>query len=184
MDAMSVSELWEKISNKIKKNKTQLINLYSNPTEYTKYFTELLIKIGNESEYTVDLEYWPRVDVSFFDRTTDTNWAEWAREVAIEIENDSRRWKEELDKLFAINAGKKVLITYWDKTDKEIFEYLNNDKADSFISIYKSRKYHQVDDDYLIIFGPEKYSRKERKNFTAFRFTYNTVSQIGSIDFF
>lgn len=184
MKDMYVSELWEKISNKIEKNKPQLINLYSNSTQYTKYFTELLIEIGNELKYTVDLEYWPRVDVSFFDKTTDSNWTEWAREVAIEIENDSRRWEEELDKLFAINAGKKVLITYCDWSDEKVFEYLNNDKPGSFKNIYKSRKYHQVEDDYLLIFGPEVNSTEERKIFSAFRFTNNTVSQLGSIDFF
>ena len=171
---ITIQELWNKINKMLSKYKSDL-KKYSHLTKrYTSFIIDRLAALKFNNRYHVEKEYWPRVDVSFFNRETENNWQEWSREIAIEHENDAGTWDEELDKLFAINAGIKVLIAYSDDTDAELFEYLTSIEPGSFQSIYKSRKYHTENDKYLLVFGPVTGSRK-RKCFSAFSFDGENV---------
>lgn len=174
---ITVQELWNQISSMLSKSIRDL-KKYSHLTKrYTSFIIDRLAELDLNKGYHVDKEYWPRVDVSFFNRETENNWMEWSREIAIEHENDAGTWDEELDKLFAINAGIKVLIAYSDDTDEELFEYLTSTEPGSFQSIYKSRKYHTENDRYLFVFGPVIGSKK-RKCFSAFSFAGKKVKQL------
>ena len=174
-EKVSVHDLWQKTSRMLFETRKQLQDYCHQTKKYTNFIVDRLSELGrHELGYYVDNEYWPRVDISFFSRETENNWQEWSREVAIEHENDSGCWDEELDKLFAINAGLKVLMTYSDSPDEEILSYLKSDKPGSFLRIYKSRKYHTADDKYLLIFGPV-IGGKKRNHFSAFYFDGNKV---------
>ena len=176
-EQLSAQELWLKISQLLLKNKKQLQDYCHQTKKYTNFIIDRLSELGRGLGYYVESEYWPRVDVSFFNRETESNWQEWSREVAIEHENDSACWDEELDKLFAINAGIKVLMTYSDESDAELFEYLTSTEPGSFQNIYKSRKYHTACDKYLLILGPVTGSQK-RKHFSAFCFDGEKVDNL------
>ena len=171
---ITVQELWNQISSMLSKN-IKYLKKYGHLTKmYTSFIIDRLAELDLNKGYHVDKEYWPRVDVSFFNRETESNWQEWSREIAIEHENDAGTWDEELDKLFAINAGIKVLIAYSDDTDVELSDYLTSTEPGSFQSIYKSRKYHTENDKYLLVFGPVTGSKK-RKCFSAFSFDGENV---------
>src|SRR6266446_1977304 len=83
---------------------------FAHPKFWTPFMIELLTYMVKGLGCHVDCEYWPRVDVSGFNCCCG-EWAEWSREVAIEHEGGAD-WKQELCKLFDINAGLKVLIAY------------------------------------------------------------------------
>lgn len=178
--SITVDKIWYKITSFLSENIETIKRLYPSTKEYSGFIINQLEYLGWQLECHVDKEYWPRVDVSFFDRETDFNWKEWAREVAIEHENDAGTWTEELDKLFAINAGIKVLMAYSDKSDAELLQDLNANGPGTLLSIYESRKYHTENDKYLFIFGPVIESN--RKTFSAFIFDGKKVEQLpGSV---
>lgn len=177
---MKLESLWEKIALAFEENIGALNDVYPNFKPYTKALTDILVKLGEQYYGHVDTEYWPRVDISYFDHCTNSDWDEWAREVAIEIEN-SCTWDEELNKLFCINAGIKVLITYHDGPADEMLNFLNGE----FKRIYDSRKYHQANDQYLIIFGPTStVDLLERREFMAFSFDGKEAVQLKTYDIF
>lgn len=182
-ETITVDNLWNGIHELLIKNKKIIKDLYPHTKKYTNYIINQLEALGESKSmgYHVNKEYWPRVDVSFFNRETENNWQEWSREVAIEHENDAGSWDEELDKLFAINAGIKVLMTYSDKSNSELLQDLNNNGPGTLLSIYKSRKYHTENDKYLLVFGPVIGSN--RKSFSAFIFDGKKVEQLpGSVE--
>jgi hypothetical protein len=114
-----------------------------------------------------DREFWPRVDISYFDRCGGDEWAEWSREAAIEHEAQSD-WTHEVCKLIEINAGLKVLIAY--PADRnEIDAVLNKLPA-----IHQSRKYVSSPCKYLFIFGPGE----GLDDFVAFTFDGTAVADI------
>lgn len=133
---------------------------------WTPFMTKLLTKIAVAFNCHVDCEYWPRVDISYFDRCCG-EWEEWAREVVIEHEAGAD-WTQELCKLMEINAGLKVLIAY-PRNRAEIDKVLNR-----LPIIYQSRKYVTSPCSYLFIFGPY-YDLKE---FVAFTFDGKTIAEI------
>lgn len=176
---MIVETLWKKIAGVLIENVSLIAKNYGNSANYTKELTKLLVELGHTLKFgAVDTEYWPRVDISYFNKCTDLNWDKWAREVAIEIENDAT-WEQELDKLFCINAGIKVLIAYDDRSDEAMMTFFKKE----FKPIYKSRKYHQLNDQYLLIFGPScTVNFTGRKDFTAFKFDGHLVTKLKSYD--
>jgi len=112
----------------------------------TKFMTDTLKLLAQDFGYHCDCEYWPRVDVSYFNRCTKSDWDEWSREAAIEIENGDS-WTDEVCKLMQINAGLKVLIAYVDDP-KKLEEFLDRLRV-----IYQSRKYVTKPCNWLFIFG-------------------------------
>ena len=135
---ITIEYLWQQISRYLVSERTILKSSnYSGDADYTKLIIDMIERIGKEINCHVEKEYWPRVDINYFDRETPNNWEEWAREVAIEHENDAGTWTEELDKLFAINAGIKVLIAYSDKSDAELLQDFNRKDLGSVNIIQK-----------------------------------------------
>jgi len=120
---------------------------YNNGEQWTTFLTGFLLHLSAQFVCIADTEYWPRVDVGYFDKPGD-DWGEWAMEVAIELENDARNWHEEISKLLMINAGLKVLVCYPESIEYRRF-VLNR-----FIDIHKSRKYFTTSDSWLFIFAP------------------------------
>lgn len=148
-------QFWKILAENLKSKRSLLLKKYGDKTKYTKSLTSIIEKLGYELGYgAIDREYWPRVDLAYFDKCTDDNWDQYAMEIAIELENDSESWWQEFNKLVAINAGLKVLITYKDGTPASILKDLKSKDQKSLINIYKSRKYYQSDDLYLLVFGP------------------------------
>lgn len=112
----------------------------------TELMTNVLKALAPAFDCHCDCEYWPKVDISYFNRPTKEDWNEWSREAAIEIENNDS-WTQEVCKLMDINAGFKVLIAYVD----------NPKKLDEFLCrlpvIHRSRKYVTQPCNWLFIFG-------------------------------
>ena len=128
-------------------HKDKIDILWWNQSKRTEFLTTALKNLGKEKfGCHCDCEYWPRVDVSYFDRRADDDWNEWSWEAAIELEN-SDSWIEEVCKLIQINAGIKVLIAYVEGRQKldEFFRKLP--------AIYQSRKYAPKHCNWLFIFG-------------------------------
>jgi hypothetical protein len=181
MERLKAEDFYKAFLEKIgkDKNKQILTKNWNETSKYTKIMTQLVIEIGEERNYNPAREYWPRVDVAYFDKETDSNWDEYSMEVAIELENNSGTWNEEFNKLIAINAGLKVIVTYEDSEVVDLEKWLNSDKESVFRTFYKSRKYHQLDDKYLIIFGPTSLNKKEtRGTFVGFEFDGKTFKQL------
>jgi hypothetical protein len=172
---LNAENFWNEFSIEFNKEyyKKELKNeTYGEKGEWTKWMTSFLIKMGKKNSFHTDCEYWPRVDVGYFSESSD-NWGKWSFEIAIEHENDPYpKWQDELCKLMVINAGLKVLISYRKEPYKELLKKLNGIKA-----IYKSRKYHQVNDQYLFIFGPDQ-SIWEDEDFLAFTFDGKEIKDI------
>jgi len=136
----------------------------------TEFMTDVLRELAPGFGCRWDCEYWPRVDVSYFNGHTE-EWDEWSREAAIEIENDDL-WKKEVCKLMEINAGLKVLIAYVDKQEK-LDEFW-----DRLPVIYQSRKYVTTSCNWLFIFGR---FGKDDWDFIAFKFDGMTTTEIRTI---
>lgn len=118
-------------------------------TQRTCLMIPLLVTLGRNNGYHVETEAYPRLDVGYYSACT-PEWSKWSFEVAIEHENQPyQAWCDECSKLMAINAGLKVLISYYSETNEEL-----NKEIEEFLSIYESRLYHQVDDKYLFVFIP------------------------------
>jgi len=116
-------------------------------------------------------EYWPKLDIAIFDKCQDEEWSEWALEVAVEVENNIKTVKNEIRKLMLINAGLKVLITY----------YISNDEIDNILTetskIYKSRKYYTENDTWLFIFAPI-WRPEKMDNWIVYKFSKNKFDKI------
>ncbi len=130
--------------------------------------TNALKSLAQDFGCHCECEYWPRVDVSYFDRCTKGDWDEWSWEAAIELENDDL-WTDEVCKLMQINAGFKVLIAYVDKQEK-LDEFWNRLPV-----IYQSRKYVTNPCNWLFIFG---HFGKVDWDFIAFKFDGITTTEI------
>lgn len=141
---------------------------YDDRLTWTAFITELLKELAPVFHCHSDCEYWPRVDVSYFDRRTDNNWMEWSREAAIEHENN-QGWTEEICKLLEINAGLKVLIAY--ASDRRTI----SDALDRLPAIHQSRKYVTSRCNWLFIFGP---MGGEVEDFLAFKFDGRAITEI------
>lgn len=143
---------------------------YANNKEWTAFMTSVLEDVGATLGCHVDREYWPRVDISYFDKSAPEEWMEWSREAAIEIEAGAD-WTQELCKLIEINAGLKVLIAYppgSEKEYKQVFERLPE--------IYRSRKYVTNQCRFVFVFG----DAMDFKGFSAFTFDGDVVEEIGN----
>ncbi len=92
-------------------------------------------------------------------------------EVAIEHENKVGKWQEECHKLLLLNAGLKVLIAYWSDSDQ-----LKRDLGD-FKVFYRSRKYHQEKENWLMVFGPSTDQWSDH-DYKAYRFDGNDLQEI------
>jgi hypothetical protein len=143
---------WAKFSTALQRRwKTEEVDVwwFNDLNKRTEFMTDVLKKLAkDEFGCHCDCEYWPRVDVSYFDRCSKEDWTEWSREAAIELENDDS-WTDEVCKLMQINAGFKVLIAYVDKDNpKKLKEFL-----DRLPVIYQSRKYVPKPCNWLFIFG-------------------------------
>jgi len=146
----------------------QLASSYNNAPEWKTYITGFLNGLSSFFSCVSDIEYWPKLDVAYFDKVGG-QWGEWALEVAIEHENNVN-WHEELSKLLMINAGLKVLIAYEDCHD-QLLKMLSR-----FVVIYKSRKYLCANSGWLVIIGPRHIPAK--RDFVAYKFDGNAIEEI------
>jgi hypothetical protein len=131
-----------------------------------------LLDFGRDLGYYPDYEWLSRIDVSYFSKS-DLDWSEWSCEVAIEHENDGIvKSREECSKFTSVNAGLKVLITYYGEQD-DLKSYLKD-----FKRIYDSRKYHQNDDSYVFIFSPNEPALNIGKDCVVYKFENKQISLI------
>lgn len=150
----------------------QVRDKYDHAKPWTLYISELTESLSGKFSCIADREYWPRIDVSYFDKAG-KEWAEWALEVAIELENNEN-WIEELSKLLMVNAGLKVLIAY-ENSRERIMELLSE-----FTRIHASRKYRTSNCGWLFIFGPRQIDAIEGAihDFVAFTFNGTEIIEI------
>jgi len=151
-----------------KNPRKKVSSLYNSKSEWTQYIIEFLDTLSTKFGCISDIEYWPRVDVGYFDRMGD-NWADWSWEAAIEHEN-GLHWHEEICKLLTINAGLKVLIAYSDSKEE------HQGILKRFIQIHRSRKYYTIHCGWLFIIGPRQIPAN--KDFDAFKFDRNQIVEI------
>ena len=154
-------------------NTERKYSAFEDITQRTCLMIPLLVTFGKNNDYHVETEAYPHIDVGYYSNCTKSEWAKWSFEVAIEHENKPYpNWHEECSKLMAINAGLKVLISYYSETN----ECLNNE-INEFLSIYESRKYHQKDDKYLFVFIPfDKFNETDK--YSVYEFSDKGLQKI------
>lgn len=172
---------WEVLSSELGKdfaaNAEGMVAKFCDNPRWTDYMTDLLGgRIGKKKfgcevmSRKIEKEFWPKVDVTYFDQGGD-NWGPWALEVAIEHENAEDGWQEECHKLLLLNAGLKVLIGYW--SDGDMLKRFLED----FKTFYRSRKYHQERENWLMVFGPATDQWNDH-DFRAYRFDGSELREI------
>jgi len=166
--------LASELARDFEKNPKQMVDKFCDDQKWTDYMIDLLDRMGQEKfactvmSRNTEKEFWPKVDVAYFDKGGD-NWGPWAWEAAIEHENND--WHEECHKLLLLNAGLKVVVGYWSDEDE-----LKKDLLD-FTEFYRSRKYHQEKENWLMIFGPTT-NLWRNHNYRAYRFDGNELHEI------
>lgn len=142
----------------------KIFDIYGSSTLWTKEIKNIVEKMCIEklNMKSSVREFWPRLDLALFDNCCDENWDEWAMEIAIEIENNFDSIRNEIMKLMIINSGLKVVITYIKKVEQI------EDLIIDFQKVYKSRKYHTENDNWLFIFGPSWLGSKWDKWYAIF----------------
>jgi hypothetical protein len=140
---------------------------FTAPSTRTEFMTEVLKRLAKDFGCHCHCEYWPRVDVNYFDRCCE-DWKEWSWEAAIELENGDS-WTDEVCKLMVINAGLKVLIAYVDD-QKKLDDFL-----DRLPTIHQSRKYVTTPCNWLLVFA---LFGEPDWDFIAFKFDGMTVTPI------
>lgn len=162
---------WNRFAENLKSawQKQAVRKLYTDSASWTAFMTQLMKNMAYDFSCVETTEYWPKIDVGYFDNGGE-DWGEWAFEVAIELENSSKTWHQELSKLASINAGLKVLVTYDDNEDhiKETLE--------KFIAIKKSRKYEAPNTAWLVIIGPNH--PPDKQDFVAYAIRKNKIRKI------
>jgi hypothetical protein len=177
IESIKPIEFWDKFSDRFNamwfKNYKKSNEKYESDALWTNYIFKFLEDFGKKLGFeTISKEYWPRLDICYFSGSEE-NWSTWSLEVAIEHENKPwPDWQNECNKLMMINAGLKVLFTYY-KDNKTKFK--NN--LDKFIEIYMSRKYHQTNDQWLFIAAPTM-NIWDNNDFVAFQFDGNKLEEI------
>ena len=146
----------------------QVRQIYNSAAPWTPYMTELVMNLSAKFSCVSYKEFWPRIDVSYFDKCG-ADWSEWALEVAIELENNID-WHQELAKLLMVNAGLKVLIAYEDN------QQTIRDSLEKFVQIHASRKYQTSNCSWLLIFGPRLIPAS--RDFLAFAFDGKVITDI------
>lgn len=173
IDRLSPEIFWENFATLFDESskKKNWKNAFANRPKATKLITRLLHDdVSARFGCHPGKEYWPKVDVSFFDRETE-DWDEWSYEVAVEHEYQADAWTDELRKLMLVNCGLKVVIGYSKSMDS--FQRI----VDDFRRIYLSRKYWTAQDQWLIINGPAR-SSSESWYFTATKFDGQSLVDI------
>jgi len=161
--------------NKALKEERKWFDYYCDNKKWTKFIFKFLTNLSPKFGIEVTMrEHWPKIDISYYDKPGD-EWDMWASEVAIEHENDPKTWRVELCKLMLLNSGLKVLIAYRNITDRELDKELKD-----FIKIYKSRKYHQVNDSWILIFGPTA-DMYDKYDFVAYKFNGKNITKLEDI---
>jgi hypothetical protein len=181
-DNLTPESFWKIYSTEFKNfwfnNEKENIRSYPNYKSWTENMMNFLEKLAYH-DFIISKEYWPRIDCGYFSKAGD-NWSEWSFEVAIEHENKVwPAWQNECCKLMIINAGLKVLITYQSEGKIELPNHFSK-----FFTIYKSRKYHEINDQWLFIIAPNM-NRWGKEDIIAYKFDGKTLPfEIGSLNIF
>jgi hypothetical protein len=153
---------WAKLSKSLRESWSPEVDAvwFTDKKKRTEFMKNAIERLDSEFSCHCDNEYWPRVDISFFDRIG-PEWSVWAREAVIEVEN-ADSWRDEVCKLMEINAGIKVLVAYVEGTEP-LASFWND-----LPKIYKSRKYLTQPCNWLFVFGI--YGGGNGWDFKAFKF--------------
>lgn len=175
------SRFAEKLRNKIMRDE-EWEEKYKSNKRWTKFIYELLgDDIKNEYKYNrfreCSTEYL-RTDMGFYDiskRTEGINSKydgfEWDFDIAIEHENDETAWLDEFVKLVHINCGLKVLISYHHYSTNNGIPKEPDEILEVAEKIYNSRKYKNLNDNWIIILGPCFNDMINGKDFVAYKST-------------
>jgi hypothetical protein len=138
---------WAKLSKSLRESWSPEVDAFwfTDKKKRTAFVKDAIERLAPEFKCCCTNEYWPKVDVSFFDRQGN-EWDKWAMEAGIEVENKDS-WRDEVCKLMVINAGIKVVVAYVDGMDPLVSFW--NDLP----GIYKSRKYLTQPCNWLFVFG-------------------------------
>ncbi|MBQ7353183.1 MAG: hypothetical protein IJW54_04170 [Clostridia bacterium] len=174
---MTAKEFWERFEKVCKDEK--LIDSWNNTKKFTTRMFELLENVVKEEECSIEYEYF-RIDLITYKNTKTSdkigylkNYS-WELLTAVEHENDSRLWVDEVVKLAHISAELRVVIGYIplaEKTNQE--KYMDEvSTIINSISAWKQTK----DKDFLLIIGDSRINdKKERCNYTPY--VYNREEQ-------
>ena len=166
----SPETFWFSLKNNLIKNlkndKDSFHENYTDNRRWTNFMTQIIKNdVATDLQYTaIAQEYWPRMDIAFFDTETNENWDKWALEIGIEIENNPKTWYQECHKLMMISCGLKVLIGYKYNSDKKFQK-----EIDKIETIYTSRKYNRLNDKWLLIFGPMDSSTEIDRDYYVYK---------------
>ncbi|MBS0619811.1 MAG: hypothetical protein JSR44_16615 [Spirochaetes bacterium] len=154
---------------------------YEHRKTWTTALTEIFYAFGEKYGYRdrgeVASEYF-RVDIIFSKWAPKQDDFAWDLDVAIEMENDTTQWYDEVVKLCHINCGLKVIMTYHNYSDTEEL----SKKIERCVELIKNRKYHSEANDWLLIFGP--HSCADRKAFVAYKISDNKAKKLATKNIF
>lgn len=180
---ITAEDFWNKFSDglsiKLNGNPTWR-NTYKSNKRWTQFIYEFLWEFARKSyNYSKHRECsteYLRTDMGFYDidkitEDIDLKYGEfeWDFDVAIEHENDDTAWFDEFVKLIHVNCGLKVLISYYRYHDKNGKITEPEEIMKIAEKIYNTRKYKNLNDNWLIILGPCLDDIEKGKDFIAFR---------------
>jgi len=193
---ISAELFWRKFREKVLNN-IIFNELWRNPNgsknaeKWTNYIIdEALTELGKNLGFQehddygngIQKEYF-NIDLGFYrnyKKIENIGW-NWDFEVAIEHENDPKTWLVEFAKLLHINAGLKVIISYFD------YDNCSEDELAKMFRIagelLKMRRYRSREDNFLIIIGPFSTGNENRKqSFRAFKLYGEKFIEISSYE--
>lgn len=118
---MTAKEFWEQFSKIFIESKDDAIKVWTSSKEYTKFILGKIANFLKEQKfetsteyYRIDLTGWKQLRKSENDNILINNFEKhfWDLEVAIEHENSSISWMDEVVKLLHINCPLRVVIGY------------------------------------------------------------------------
>jgi len=180
---ITAENFFNKFLDCLKKHHSEAISSYSNSKEWTKFLKEKIrFILENEFNLKFNNEYF-RVDIigwsgsgkenksNVLNKEHDVYEYYWNLDIAVEYENDSKLWLDEVIKLCHIKCGLKVVIGY------AHFKKRNDDikKLELASANIKNLKYAKLtkDENFLIILGnsgKDKYESLDDIGFKAYKF--------------
>lgn len=167
---MSSRKFLERLKGALLEKKEDLKSLYHNNTKWTDFIKGITEEMIEEN--CISREYY-RIDslkyeyTEFYQSYNETNHRKyfddnhylstynWKNLYAIEYENDSRNWTDELVKLAHIRSELKVIISYSEWGDGEDFyRNLIAEKMKFAIELLQACQKEAINDNWLIVFGP------------------------------
>ncbi len=169
---MTAKEFWEQFSKIFIESKDDAIKVWTSSKEYTKFILGKIANFLKEQKfetsteyYRIDLTGWKQLRKSENDNILINNFEKhlWDLEVAIEHENSSISWMDEVVKLLHINCPLRVVIGYLPFEQKNSHDkYLEAITEQILTTKAVSERCSLKNGEFMIIIGDSKCKDDEK----------------------